>query len=110
MRLAKIVAWMVAVGIFLVAIALFAYHAARDSGPQKPHSVTLDWKPSAGADSYNVYRGDADGGPFTRIATSKTTSYVDMAVSSGKTFYYVVTALKDGKESGFSNQAKAVVP
>lgn len=110
MRLAKIVAWMFALGIFLVAVALFAYHAARDTGPQKPHSVTLNWKTSAGADSYNVYRGDADGGPFNRIATTKTTSYVDTAVSSDENYYYVVTALKNGKESGFSNQAKAVVP
>jgi fibronectin type 3 domain-containing protein len=40
-----------------------------------------------------------------------TTAYTDSTVVSGTTYYYVATAV-DGssKESGYSNQAPAVIP
>jgi fibronectin type 3 domain-containing protein len=40
-----------------------------------------------------------------------TTAYTDSTVVSGQTYYYVATALNsDSQESGYSNQAQAVVP
>jgi hypothetical protein len=81
------------------------------SAPQ--HSVDLSWNASqsAGVVGYNVYRGT--GGPYSRINVSleASTSYTDVAVSSGTTYYYVVTAVNNkDMESGYSAQAKAVVP
>jgi fibronectin type 3 domain-containing protein len=37
-------------------------------------------------------------------------TYTDSTVSAGATYYYVVTDAESGVESGFSNQATAVVP
>lgn len=74
------------------------------------HTVTLGWSDSDPV-AFNVYRGQVSGGPYTLIATGLgAPSYVDSAVSSGQTLYYVVTAINTDGESGYSNQATAVVP
>jgi len=77
------------------------------------HSVDLTWDASANAVGYNVYRGTVSGGPYTMINSSlnSTTAYTDSTVVSGQTYYYVATAV-DGSsnESGYSNQAQAVIP
>ena len=83
--------------------------------PTPQHSVDLSWNASqsSGVVGYNVYRGDTTGGPYSRINVplEATTSYTDVAVSGGATYYYVVTALDDNNlESGYSSQAKAVIP
>jgi fibronectin type 3 domain-containing protein len=40
-----------------------------------------------------------------------TTAYTDNTVVSGQTYYYVATAVdSESQESGYSNQAQAVVP
>jgi MYXO-CTERM domain-containing protein len=64
--------------------------------------VTLTWAASAGAVSYNVYRGTASGGPYVLVTNvaAPTTTYVDV-VAPGQ-YYYVVTALGGGGESGYS--------
>jgi Abnormal spindle-like microcephaly-assoc'd, ASPM-SPD-2-Hydin len=78
-----------------------------------PHSVDLSWNPDASSvQGYYVYRGNQTGGPYTKIsALLPATSYVDASISSGLTYYYVVTALGSGSsESGYSNEAVAVIP
>jgi hypothetical protein len=80
------------------------------------HSVTISWgaSPSSGVTGYNVYRGTTSGGPYTKINSSNIAglSFVDNTVLSGVTYYYVGTAVNSttGLESGFSNQAQAVIP
>lgn len=78
------------------------------------HNVSLTWDPSTSTvNGYNVYRGGTSGGPYTKINTAldATVSYVDSTVQSGKTYYYVTTAVDAaGKESGYSNQVQAVIP
>jgi fibronectin type 3 domain-containing protein len=62
---------------------------------------------------YNVYRGSQLGGPYQRINASLQGSlaYNDASVLSGQTYFYVVTASDaGGNESGFSNEAVAVIP
>jgi Abnormal spindle-like microcephaly-assoc'd, ASPM-SPD-2-Hydin len=76
-------------------------------------TVELTWNTSAGAVGYNIYRGTASGGPYTMINTSLdgTTSYSDSTVVSGQTYYYVTTAVNsESQQSGYSNQATAVIP
>jgi hypothetical protein len=78
-----------------------------------PHTVDLSWTDSADAVGYNIYRGQVSGGPSTMINTSLdgTTSYIDSTVVSGQTYYYVATAVNsESQESGYSNQATAVIP
>ena len=77
------------------------------------HTVDLTWNASTSAVGYNVYRSSVSGGPYSMINTSLdgTTAYTDSTVVSGQTYYYVATAV-DGSsnESGYSNQAQAVIP
>jgi len=77
------------------------------------HTVDLTWNASSGAVGYNIYRGTVSGGPYTMINTSldSTTTYTDSTVVSGTTYYYVATAVNsESQESGYSNQATAVIP
>jgi len=93
------------------AVLLFAhFHGGLVGHASSPHSVTLHWSPSAGATSYNVYRSLTSGGPYTKIGTTAPPTFTDTDVSRGAVFYYVVTAVRNGKESGHSQQIKAAVP
>jgi fibronectin type 3 domain-containing protein len=78
------------------------------------HTVSLSWSasPSPGVVGYNVYRADVSGGPYVHLASMDAgPNYTDNAVSSGQTYFYVVTAVDGGgSESAYSNQAQVVVP
>ncbi len=70
--------------------------------------VSLSWTASSEATSYNVKRSTTSGGPYTTVATGvTTTSYTDMFLTSGTTYYYVVSALNSAGESPNSNEASA---
>ncbi len=71
-------------------------------------NVTLDWDAVTGSDYYNVKRATTVGGPYVTIATHLTErTYDDLTVTNGITYYYVVTAVNTGGESGSSNEAAA---
>lgn len=79
------------------------------------HSVTLTWSASTSLDvaGYYVYRSTVSGGPYARVSSAATTAaeYVDGAITSGVTYYYVVTTLSTtGAESAHSSQVIAAVP
>jgi fibronectin type 3 domain-containing protein len=62
---------------------------------------------------YNIYRATSAGGPYTKInpALMGGTRFFDIAVPSGRTYYYIATAVDSaGLESAGSNQTQAVVP
>ncbi len=70
--------------------------------------ISLSWTASSGATSYNVKRSTTSGGPYTTVATGvTTTSYTDFGLSSGTTYYYVVSAVNLIGESANSIQASA---
>lgn len=78
------------------------------------HSVNLSWNAStsSGVVGYNVYRAGVSGGPYAQLTSMDTNSdYTDSAVSSGQTYFYVVTAVEStGAESAYSNQVQVLVP
>lgn len=78
------------------------------------HSASLTWNASTSTVAgYNVYRGSVSGGPYTKQTSSLngSTAYSDSSVQSGTTYFYVVTAVdSSGNESGYSNEATAVIP
>jgi hypothetical protein len=85
------------------------------SPPPVQHSVSLTWTASSSPNisGYKLYQGTASGGPYRQIdATLITgTSYVDNSVSAGQTYFYVTTSVDNNNvESGYSNEAMAVVP
>jgi hypothetical protein len=55
-------------------------------------SVSLAWRPVAGASAYAVYRGDSDAGPFTLLTDSPVaqTSFADHGLSPERQYYYQV--------------------
>jgi fibronectin type 3 domain-containing protein len=62
---------------------------------------------------YNTYSSTVSGGPFVKLNSTPmaTSSYTDTTVQSGKTYYYVVTAVdSSNNESSYSNQASATIP
>jgi len=78
------------------------------------HNVELSWQASTSiVAGYNVYRGTVSGGPYTKLNSSliSGTTYIDMTVQVGQTFYYVATAVDSlNDESTYSTEASAVVP
>lgn len=78
-----------------------------------PHNVVLTWTASPTAVGYNVFRGTQSGGPYTKqnLALVGATTFTDFSVTSGTTYFYVVTAVNSSNvQSPFSNEAKAVIP
>ena len=69
--------------------------------------VSLSWTASPGATGYLVKRATVSGGPYATIASPTVTSYADVSVTNGTTYYYVVTATNDAGESANSNEAGA---
>ena len=77
--------------------------------------VILSWNASPSQDvvGYNVYRGKTSGGPYRKINRNlhTRTRFTDCGVVAEHTYYYVTTAVNSqGDESGYSNQAQAVIP
>ena len=77
-----------------------------NSGKKK---VTLHWTQSISPNvaQNKIYRSTVNGGPYMVIATVTASSqYNNTGLTSGTTYYYVVTAVNgSGQESPFSNQA-----
>ncbi|MEO8616839.1 MAG: LamG-like jellyroll fold domain-containing protein [Luteolibacter sp.] len=64
------------------------------------NSVNLSWFTAIGATGYNVKRSGSSGGSYTTIATNLTApSYLDSGLTTGATYYYVVSALNAAGES-----------
>jgi hypothetical protein len=88
--------------------------ALSGTGTTVQHSVDVNWGASTSTVAgYNVYRGTVSGGPYSKINTTLIAglTFTDNTVSSGATYYYVVTAVAaDGTESSFSSQVQAVIP
>ena len=72
--------------------------------------VSLTWTASTGATSYNLYWSTTTGvtpANGTKIGGITNPNYVQMGLTNGTTYYYVVTAVDSGGESPASNQASA---
>src|SRR5262249_13113461 len=82
--------------------------AARATGKRK---IQLTWAQSGspGVTHNKIYRSTTSGGPYGLVATiPAATSYSNSGLTSGTTYYYVVTAVNSsGLESPASNQASA---
>jgi hypothetical protein len=100
--------------VLSISAAIFVHNGEKSP---KPHKVTLSWhaassSPGKSVVSYNVYRGNASGGPYSKLASGiKDTKYEDGLVSSGTTYFYVVTSVVEGgHESPYSAEIQAKVP
>lgn len=77
------------------------------------HSVTLNWNASSTPGvSYNIYRGTAAGGPYSKLDSAPISggilTYTDTTGTGGIKYFYVATAIDaSGSESAFSNEVSA---
>lgn len=76
-------------------------------------SVVLTWTESTPSVTFNIYRGSVTGvcsGTPTPLATGvTTTTYTDLTVTAGQTYFYAVSAVK-GVESTCSSEVQVSVP
>jgi fibronectin type 3 domain-containing protein len=70
--------------------------------------VQLNWTGSAGATSYTVARSSTAGGPYVVVQPGVAgTSYLNIGLTNGTTYFYVVRAAAAAGESPNSNEASA---
>ncbi len=100
---------------------IYALKPPTDRPPKPPRALTatavgssqinLDWKDNREPDlsHYNVFRSTSSGGPYSPLVSEVSVSeYSDTGLTSGTTYYYVVTAVNTSdKESAYSNVASA---
>ncbi|MFX0172996.1 MAG: alpha/beta fold hydrolase [Candidatus Hodarchaeota archaeon] len=76
--------------------------------------VKLEWEApmddgGAPITGYKIYRAASSGDPYSLIGSSITLSYIDLTVTNGETYYYVVTAINRQGESEYSNEVSAIL-
>lgn len=67
------------------------------------NQMNLSWTAPAGfvgSYTYDIYRAPAAGGPFTYLASTASTSYVDSSATYPGSYYYYVVAVSSVGESG----------
>jgi hypothetical protein len=69
--------------------------------------VALSWSASAGATSYNLYRGTSSTTLTLVQSGIGGTSVTNSGLTNGTTYYFQVTAVNGGGESGMSNPVSA---
>ncbi len=67
------------------------------------NAVKLSWNKISGADGYYIYRATSKKGKFSKIGTTKKTSFKNSKLKSKKTYYYKVAAYK-GKTTGANSK------
>ncbi|MDQ2873435.1 MAG: discoidin domain-containing protein [Actinomycetota bacterium] len=80
-------------------------HANADS------SITITWPASAGATSYNLYRGTTSGGEGnTPIVNTTSTAYIDKNLSSTPIYFYEISAVNTCGESARTPEDASKTP
>ena len=67
--------------------------------------VYSSWKKVSGATSYEIYRKAGSAKSWTKIATTKKTSYTDKNVKSGTTYKYAIRAVNSSTKSKYGSTA-----
>lgn len=70
-------------------------------------SVKLVFGKVNSATEYNIYRS-TDNKNFTKVAATKETEYIDKNVSVGSTYYYKVSAVRDGMYDGYKSKVISI--
>lgn len=71
----------------------------------KTNYVKLTWNKASNAKGYYVYRATSKTGTYTKIATTKNTSYEDKTVKNFTTYYYKICSYNTSGESTFKAPA-----
>lgn len=84
--------------------------AELSAGAVSTTEIALHWTAASDAASYTIKRATTSGGSHSILETGVTdTSYSDTGLSTGETYYYVVSAVNAAGESADSTEAFATV-
>jgi hypothetical protein len=72
-----------------------------------PGQINLSWLASVGVAGYILRRATNSGGPYATIASPTTADYADASAVPGTVYFYVVSAVNGGLESGDSSEVSA---
>lgn len=70
--------------------------------------VSLAWARMTGASTYRIYRATASAGPYTMVQTTSATAYTMTGLVSQTEYFFRVSAVRSGVESGVSNTVSAL--
>lgn len=105
-------------GLFSLLLCLPSFAAAAPARVKKvtakasESSVKLTWKKASRATGYDIYMKTGADGAYTRIASTKKTTYTKKKLKPGKTYYFRVLSYrgsgsKKSCAASYSNTAKA---
>ncbi|MGZ7443747.1 fibronectin type III domain-containing protein [Paenibacillus sp. TH7-28] len=69
--------------------------------------VTLSWNQVDSAERYILHYGTESGNYTKTVTVTEDTYGIIPALTNGKTYYFVVTSVIDGVESGYSNEVQS---
>ena len=69
--------------------------------------IALSWNASTWASSYKIKRSTVSGGPYNTVKKVTTLNFTDTGLVSGRSYYYVITALNSTGESAPSAEVSA---
>ena len=70
-------------------------------------AIILTWDTAARATKYKIYRSDSPAGPFSLVGEKNNTTFSDVNLNHGTSYYYQVTAWNAGGESAPSATIEA---
>ncbi len=70
-------------------------------------SIRLEWQLVTGALYYKIYRNNDNSGVYGLIDSSSSNEFLDSSLSSNTSYYYVVTAVNNIGESGYSSMVSS---
>ena len=73
------------------------------------NSDTLTWSAVPGATGYEIYRSTSDSSGFVTIATTSSTSYTDIGLTTGTTYYYQIKAYTTVDTTNIYSEATTAV-
>jgi fibronectin type 3 domain-containing protein len=69
---------------------------------QTPDSILVSWDSAAEGLDYRVYRSNSGSGNYALVGTSVATSFTNIGLAAGSTYYYKVSSVKGDFESAQS--------
>lgn len=58
------------------------------------NSIKISWSPVIGSSGYEIYSAASSSGTYSRVSTTTSTSYINLWLTTGKTYYYKIRSYR----------------